>query len=261
MSTPKRAADEPRRAQILEELGIHDSEPDAWLDRVTAYCSTRFRASGCRVTLVASDREWSMSAAGLAIPLASRRGSFCGRVVAENALLVVTDAFDDGRFLDNPLVTDPPRIRFYAGSPLRVRGQAMGALGIFDRFARDFALEDTAELAAIAEAVSWYLANRKRAPRDTAIPAFDGPKPTESRTLRSTSDREEATPWRDAVDYIQAHGRSVEGWMLGQVAFGFPGSGRERHILAWEEALLDPRALDIARRMIAARPNPGASRC
>ena len=43
--------------------------------------------------------------------------SFCSVAIETPAPLMVPDARADPRFADNPLVTGPPFIRFYAGQP------------------------------------------------------------------------------------------------------------------------------------------------
>jgi diguanylate cyclase (GGDEF)-like protein len=49
----------------------------------------------------------------------------------------------DERFFDNPLVTEDPHIRFYAGQQLRPFGeQAIGTLCIIDRVPREFSADD-----------------------------------------------------------------------------------------------------------------------
>jgi GAF domain-containing protein len=47
--------------------------------------------------------------------------------------MIVPDAFQDVRFADNPVVTNEPRIRFYAGYPLKLDdGSCIGTLCLLD---------------------------------------------------------------------------------------------------------------------------------
>jgi hypothetical protein len=255
MKTPPRPPDEEKRIQVLKELGILDSEPDDWLDLITAYCRSRFRVSICLVSLVDEDRQWFMSSSGLAAKETPRSVSFCGHAVADDRILVVADASADSRFSDNPLVVNDPQIRFYAGHPIRVKGQPIGTLCIIDQGVRGLGADDAAELSEIADAVSWYLAHRERAPGRG--PASDGERASHTDAAAdppSTGDGNQPDPWRDAVDYISARRNTVEARMLASVAFG-QGSGGDRDLLPWEEDVLDPQAVGIARRLMAMRSN------
>ncbi|MCB9753579.1 MAG: sigma 54-interacting transcriptional regulator, partial [Myxococcales bacterium] len=74
---------------------------------------------------------------GLEVTETSRDVSFCGHVVAQSRALVVEDTLADERFADNPLVVGGPRVRFYAGFPLRTpEGHVLGTLCVLDRARR-----------------------------------------------------------------------------------------------------------------------------
>ena len=81
--------------------------------------------------------------------------------------MVVPDTLKDDRFRDNPLVTGPPHIRFYAGSPIAgPNGHLLGTLCVMDHVPRDFneaeqeALVDMRKLAETAIEAGY--ANRER---------------------------------------------------------------------------------------------------
>jgi len=59
--------------------------------------------------------------------------SFCHFTMIQDKILEVNDATLDGRFKNNPLVTGPPFIRFYAGCSLYdTTGDSMGVISVMD---------------------------------------------------------------------------------------------------------------------------------
>ncbi|RZL22336.1 MAG: EAL domain-containing protein, partial [Sphingomonas sp.] len=89
--------------------------------------------------------------------------AFCGQAILGDSMLEICDARLDPHFADNPLVTGPPHIRYYAGSPLITRsGHRIGSLCIVDTVPRPpMSTDTTALLAGLARIVIDYLELRR----------------------------------------------------------------------------------------------------
>ncbi|MBL0216392.1 MAG: response regulator [Myxococcales bacterium] len=131
-------ADDAERVRRLREYEILDTDADPQFDAITRLVAVILEVPIALVSLVDADRQWFKSRHGLAARETPRSVSFCGHVVADLAPMVVPDAVADARFADNPLVTGEPRVRFYAGYPLRTRdGVVLGTLCAIDHAPRE----------------------------------------------------------------------------------------------------------------------------
>jgi diguanylate cyclase (GGDEF)-like protein len=92
-----------------------------------------FDVSISLVSLIDEDRQWFKSAQGLEATETPRDISFCGHAINQEGLFIIPNATEDERFFDNPLVTDAPNIRFYAGYTLKLREELnIGTLCLID---------------------------------------------------------------------------------------------------------------------------------
>ena len=154
MKAPDFPQDEPVRLRSLRSLCVLDTAPEERFDRLTRLARRLFDVPIALVSLVDEDRQWFKSRQGLETTETSRAVSFCGHAIFESKPLVVEDATQDKRFADNPLVTDEPYIRFYAGCPLSfVDGTLLGTLCIIDTQPRAFPAEDLEALLDLANLV------------------------------------------------------------------------------------------------------------
>jgi CheY-like chemotaxis protein len=146
--------DEEMRLAALRALGLLDSATEERFDRITRLATALFNVPIALITLVDEERQWFKSRQGLATPESPRDVSFCAHVVYHHEPMIVTDTFQDDRFADNPSVRDDPRVRFYAGYPLRVdNGACVGTLCLADTRPRTLSegdLDRLRDLASIA---------------------------------------------------------------------------------------------------------------
>jgi phosphoribosyl 1,2-cyclic phosphodiesterase/CheY-like chemotaxis protein len=144
--------DEERRLASLRALRIFDTQPDDRFDRITRLASALFDVPIALVSLIDEKRQWFKSCYGLHMRETSRDAAFCAHVVYDREPMIVPDTFLDTRFADNPLVTNEPRIRFYAGCPLILDdGACIGSLCVIDTRPRSLEGSDLARLRDLAD--------------------------------------------------------------------------------------------------------------
>ncbi len=130
--------DEERRLAALHALGLLDTPAEERFDRLTRLAAALFEVPVALVTLVDRDRQWFKSRHGLGLLETHRDASLCAHALLGGDIMVVPDTRLDGRFADNPLVAGAPRLRFYAGCPLRdADGACVGTLCLVDTRPRE----------------------------------------------------------------------------------------------------------------------------
>ena len=151
--------DERARLHRVRSLGILDTPPEERFDRITRLATRVFSTPVALVCFVDQDRLWFKSRQNWEYAEATREASFCAHAIAEDDVLVVRDATQDARFEDNPLVTEDPNIRFYAGCAIRSsEGHHLGTLCVIDREPRELSEEDKVLLHDLTKMVELELA-------------------------------------------------------------------------------------------------------
>ena len=150
--------DELQRLAALHALGLLDTPAEERFDRLTRVAAALFDVPIALVSLIDANRQWFKSCVGTDIREASREVSFCAYAVAEREMLVIPDALRDDRFADNPVVSGPPYVRFYAGAPIFMAdGTCAGTLCVIDGRPRDFTDDDRDRLRDLAAVVQQEL--------------------------------------------------------------------------------------------------------
>lgn len=160
MIRPPTPPNEAQRLSTLYSLNVLDTPPEERFDRITRIAQQIFGVPIALVSLVDANRQWFKSKQGLSVSQTPREISFCGHAILGEDCLVVPYALEDPIFRDNPLVTEQPNIRFYAGYPLSgPDGTKMGTLCIMDNQPRWFSLAELQPLLDLGKVVEEELAS------------------------------------------------------------------------------------------------------
>ena len=143
MIAPSLPIDETQRLISLHSLHLLDTPEEDRYDRITRMAKRLFDVDICLVSLVDTNRQWFKSKVGVTACETGRDISFCGHAILHDEIFVISDAAADGRFADNPLVTGPMQIRFYAGYPIKgPNGHRIGTLCIVDSKPRQLSSDE-----------------------------------------------------------------------------------------------------------------------
>ena len=159
---------EAERLAALHALGLVPDgdgatmEPQPALDAL-ADCAARLVGTPvAMITLVDADTQWVVARTGVDLQRTPRAHAFCAQAILGHGLMEVSDLRADARFEDNPFVTGAPHVRFYAGQPLLIDGQAVGTLCVLDRQVRSLTPRDRETLAQLGRAAVELLQSRQR---------------------------------------------------------------------------------------------------
>ena len=160
---PPFPSNESERLQTLSSYDILDTLPESVFDDLTTLIATICQTPIALVSLIDEKRQWFKSHFGLEVAETRRDIAFCAHAILEpEQTFVVSNTLEDSRFAENPLVTQSPDIRFYAGAPLiSPEGHAMGTLCVIDRVPRQLSLEQIAALQILSREVTTQLILRK----------------------------------------------------------------------------------------------------
>jgi GAF domain-containing protein len=154
------------RLAALERTGLLDSPPQEPFDRFTRLAARICKVPIALMTLVDHDRQFFMSSFGLSEPWQTLREtplthSFCKHAVARRAPLLIPDTTKDPVFKDNPASRELAVVA-YAGIPLEVDGQPLGAFCVVDHEPRAWSADEVQMLKDLAACVTHEIDVRTR---------------------------------------------------------------------------------------------------
>ena len=153
-----KALGDPGRLAALHDAELIDTPPEESFDRLARLAARVVNAPVALVSGVDRDRQFFKSCLGLPEPWATRREtplshSFCQHVVAAREPVIVSDAREDERLLDNLAIRDLGVIA-YLGVPLITHeGHAVGTLCVIDHQPRIWTPDEISLVKDVASAV------------------------------------------------------------------------------------------------------------
>ncbi|OLY90642.1 hypothetical protein BUE76_01025 [Cnuella takakiae] len=122
--------------------------------------------SGCstgHVSIIGDNVQWLKAKVGFGEKETPRNHAFCAHAIVHDDIMVVEDATLDERFVNNPLVTGPQHLRFYAGVPIYgPSGHPIGTICALDIKPKVLSEAQKTALKTVAHQASKLLELRKR---------------------------------------------------------------------------------------------------
>ncbi|WP_271300805.1 PAS domain-containing protein [Sphingomonas sp. CV7422] len=129
--------DEATRRAAIEAYDLDSLRDGAALRQITDFAAALCGTPVALVSLVEEHEQVFLARTGLTLTETPREMSFCQHAMLQPDIMVVPDATQDPRFIDNALVTGDLHLRFYAGAPLvSDDGVPLGSLCVIDTIPR-----------------------------------------------------------------------------------------------------------------------------
>lgn len=150
------------RVAALHQCNILDTESEQGFDDITRLAAYICQTPIALVSLIDRDRVWFKSKVGISQTELPKKISFCAQTILNDGILVIHDTHEDERFANNPLVTESPNIRFYAGIPLKtVDGHAIGTLCVIDQQPRELSADQVLALKSLVHQTVYLIETRR----------------------------------------------------------------------------------------------------
>ena len=150
------AAEDAERISKLRKYQVLNNNEEPAFARLTELAKLFFNMPVVAITFMDEETQYLKSLLGLdGICTTSRKVAICNYTVLSDEVLVLPDLTEDSRFSQNPLVTEAPYLRFYAGAPIIMHEDGktyrLGSLCLMDMQAHhDFTEKDADILAQFA---------------------------------------------------------------------------------------------------------------
>lgn len=150
------AAEDAERISKLKKYQVLNNNEEPAFARLTELAKLFFNMPVVAITFMDEETQYLKSLLGLdGICTTSRKVAICNYTVLSDEVLVLPDLTEDSRFSQNPLVTEAPYLRFYAGAPIIMQEDGktyrLGSLCLMDMQAHhDFTEKDADILAQFA---------------------------------------------------------------------------------------------------------------
>ncbi|MBH8554182.1 GAF domain-containing protein [Nostocaceae cyanobacterium CENA357] len=154
--------DEAVRLAALRQYQILDTEPEETYDNLAQLAAFICGTPIALVNFIDENRQWFKAKLGLDVPEMPRNVGLSYLCQERRDIVVVPDTLADEKLAINPVVTDYPYIRFYAGVPLITpKGDMLGTLCVIDHVPRELNQKQIDALLALGRQVLTQLELRR----------------------------------------------------------------------------------------------------
>lgn len=195
------------RLAALRRLNILDTASEQTFDDLTNLASLICQTPMALMSLVDEKRQWFKSRVGVNASETPREVAFCAHAILGTEVFEVRDTSTDERFFDNPLVTEEPKFRFYAGAPLITSdGLPLGTVCVMDIEPRELSKAQRLALVMVSRLAStlleYRLAGAELAAVNETIKLLSGLIPICSSCKKI---RNESGNWELVETYVSNH--------------------------------------------------------